>query len=61
MFIMSSSSIDWTKLVKDRKGIRTKDNISCGNIIGNDEKNIIIENGYNNDVSIRNERNCCTF
>ena len=45
MFIMSSSSIDWTKLVKDRKGIRTKDNISCGNIIGNDEKNIIIEDG----------------
>jgi hypothetical protein len=41
-----SSSIDWTKLVKDRKGIRTKDNISCGNIIGNDEKNIIIEDGW---------------
>jgi hypothetical protein len=35
---MSSSSIDWNELVKDRKGIRTKDNKSCGNIIGNDEK-----------------------
>jgi len=40
-----SSSINWTELVKDRKGIRTKDNKSCGNIIGNDEKNIIIEEG----------------
>ena len=44
MFIMSGS-INWTELVKDRKGIRTKDNKSCGNIIGNDEKNIIIEDG----------------
>jgi hypothetical protein len=44
MFIMSSP-INWTELVKDRKGIRTKDNKSCGNIIGNDEKNIIIEDG----------------
>ena len=40
-----STSINWTELVKDRKGIRTKDNKSCGNIIGNDEKNIIIEDG----------------
>ena len=40
-----SSSTNWTELVKDRKGIRTKDNKSCGNIIGNDEKNIIIEEG----------------
>jgi hypothetical protein len=40
-----SSPINWTELVKDRKGIRTKDNKSCGNIIGNDEKNIIIEDG----------------
>ena len=40
-----SNSINWTELVKDRKGIRTKDNKSCGNIIGNDEKNIIIEEG----------------
>src|SRR5687768_18295465 len=40
-----STSINWTELVKDRKGIRTKDNKSCGNIIGNDEKNIIIEEG----------------
>ena len=40
-----STSINWTELVKDRKGIRTKDNKSCGNIIGSDEKNIIIEDG----------------
>ena len=40
-----SNSINWTELVRDRKGIRTKDNKSCGNIIGNDEKNIIIEDG----------------
>jgi hypothetical protein len=38
-----SSSTNWAELVKDRKEIRTKDNKSCGNIIGNDEKNIIIE------------------
>jgi hypothetical protein len=40
-----STSVNWAELVKDRKGIRTKDNKSCGNIIGNDEKNIIIEDG----------------
>jgi hypothetical protein len=40
-----STSINWTELVKDRKGIRTKDNKSCGNIIGDDEENIIIEDG----------------
>jgi len=40
-----STSINWTELVRDRKGIRTKDNKSCGNIIGSDEKNIIIEDG----------------
>ena len=40
-----STSINWTELVRDRKGVRTKDNKSCGNIIGNDEKNIIIEDG----------------
>ena len=40
-----STSINWSELVKDRKGIRTKDNKSCGNIIGNDETNIIIEDG----------------
>ena len=40
-----STSINWAELVKDRKGIRTKDNKSCGNIIGNDETNIIIEDG----------------
>ena len=40
-----STSIDWTELVRDRKGVRTKDNNPCGNIIGNDEKNIIIEDG----------------
>ena len=41
----TSTSINWTELVRDRKGIRTKDNKSWGNIIGNDEKNIIIEDG----------------
>ena len=40
-----STPINWTELVRDRKGIRTTDNKSCGNIIGNDEKNIIIEDG----------------
>jgi hypothetical protein len=40
-----SSSTNWAEFVKDRKGIRTKDNKSCGNIIGDDEKNIIIEEG----------------
>ena len=40
-----STSINWPELVRDRKAIRTKDNKSCGNIIGNDEKNIIIEDG----------------
>ena len=40
-----STSINWTELVRDRNKIRTKDNKSCGNIIGNDEKNIIIEDG----------------
>jgi hypothetical protein len=43
-FIMSTS-INWTELVRDRKAVRTKDNKSCGNIIGNNEKNIIIEDG----------------
>ena len=40
-----SSSIDWTELIKDRKGVMTKDNQSCGNIIGEDDENIIIEDG----------------
>jgi hypothetical protein len=40
-----STSIDWTELIKDRKGVVTKDNQSCGNIIGDDEENIIIEDG----------------
>ena len=40
-----STSIDWTELIKDRKGVITKDNQSCGNIIGDDEENIIIEDG----------------
>ena len=31
-----STSINWTELVRDRKGVRTKDNKSCGNIIGNE-------------------------
>lgn len=40
-----STQIDWTELIKDRKGVITKDNQSCGNIIGEDEGNIIIEDG----------------
>jgi hypothetical protein len=40
-----STSINWTELIKDRKGIITKDNQSCGNIIGEDDENIIIEDG----------------
>ena len=39
------TSIDWTELIKDRKGVVTKDNQACGNIIGEDEENIIIEQG----------------
>src|SRR5215208_2447007 len=40
-----STSIDWTELIKDRKGVMTKDNQACGNIIGEDEENIIIQEG----------------
>ena len=40
-----STSIEWTELIKDRKGVITKDNQSCGNIIGDDDENIIIEDG----------------
>ena len=40
-----STSIEWTELIKDRKGVITKDNQSCGNIIGDDNENIIIEDG----------------
>ena len=40
-----STSINWTELIKDRKGVITKDNQSCGNIIGEDDENIIIEDG----------------
>jgi hypothetical protein len=40
-----STSIDWPELIKDRKGVMTKDNQACGNIIGEDEENIIIEEG----------------
>jgi hypothetical protein len=40
-----SNSIDWTELIKDRKGVITKDNQACGNIIGEDDQNIIIEDG----------------
>jgi len=40
-----SSKIDWIELIKDRKGVITKDNQSCGNIIGDDEENITIEDG----------------
>ena len=37
-----STQIDWIELIKDKKGVVTKDNQSCGNIIGDDEENIII-------------------
>ncbi|HET7643218.1 MAG TPA: hypothetical protein VFK40_06905 [Nitrososphaeraceae archaeon] len=40
-----SSSIDWSELIKDRKGVVTRDNQSCGNIIGGDEENIVVEDG----------------
>ena len=40
-----STSIEWTELIKDRKGVITKDNQSCGNVIGDDDENIIIEDG----------------
>ena len=37
-----STSIDWTELIKDKKGVVSKDNQTCGNIIGEDEENIVI-------------------
>jgi hypothetical protein len=40
-----STSIDWTELIKDRKGVITKDNQACGNIIGEEDQNIVIEDG----------------
>jgi hypothetical protein len=40
-----STSIDWTELIKDKKGVVTKDNQACGNIIGEDDENIVIEEG----------------
>jgi hypothetical protein len=40
-----STSIDWSELIKDKKGVVTKDNQACGNIIGEDEQDIIIEEG----------------
>ena len=40
-----STSIDWIELIKDKKGVVTKDNQTCGNIIGEDKENIVIEEG----------------
>jgi hypothetical protein len=40
-----SDSINWPEIIKDRKGVVTKDNQSCGNIIGEEEENIVIEDG----------------
>jgi hypothetical protein len=40
-----SDSINWPEVIKDRKGVVTKDNQSCGNIIGEEEENIVIEDG----------------
>ncbi len=40
------ASIDWIELIKDKKGVVTKDNQTCGNIIGEDkENNIVIGDG----------------
>ena len=40
-----SDSINWPEIIKDRKGVVTKDNQSCGNIIGEEEEKIVIEDG----------------
>jgi hypothetical protein len=40
-----STSIDWRELIKDRKGVVSKDNQSCGNIIGEDNESIVVEDG----------------
>ncbi|HEX5185283.1 MAG TPA: hypothetical protein VFV86_00195 [Nitrososphaeraceae archaeon] len=40
-----SSSIDWSELIKDKKGVISKDNQSCGNIIGEEKENILVEDG----------------
>jgi hypothetical protein len=40
-----STSIDWIELIKDKKGVVTKDNQTCGNLIGEDKENIVIEEG----------------
>src|ERR687898_3668231 len=40
-----SDSINWPEIIKDRKCVVTKDNQSCGNIIGEEEENIVIEDG----------------
>lgn len=39
-----STSIDWIELIKDKKGVVTKDN-QTWNIIGEDKENIVIEEG----------------
>lgn len=39
------SSMDFSELIKDRKGVLTADNESCGNIIGERDDSIIIEEG----------------
>ena len=40
-----SSSINWIELIKDRKGVVTRDNQARGNIIGEDKENIVVEDG----------------
>lgn len=40
-----SSDIDWTALVKDKKGVLTLDNRVCGEIIGEREGSIIVQDG----------------
>jgi hypothetical protein len=40
-----STSIDWAELIKGKKGVVTKDNQACGNIIAEDKDNIVIDDG----------------
>ena len=39
------SSIDWSELVKGKKGALTIDNQRCGEVIGDREDSIIIQDG----------------
>jgi hypothetical protein len=39
------SSIDWNEIAKSKKGVRTNDNVSAGNVIAETGDNIIISAG----------------